>query len=151
MAVDLIDRHKPDAFMGDATGVGGPVLDRIRELGHSVFQVQFGASSPDPKQANMRAYIWQKTKEWLQAGGAIDTSPELEADLTGPEYTHNAKDQLLLEPKEAMKKRGLASPDHGDALAMTFSFKVALKGGPGSSRAGRGTLASEWDPMREME
>jgi len=34
----------------------------------------------------------------------------------------------VLEAKEQMKKRGLASPDDGDALALTFAMPVALKG-----------------------
>ena len=31
------------------------------------------------------------------------------------------------ESKEEMKKRGIASPDHGDALALTFAVKVARR------------------------
>jgi hypothetical protein len=31
----------------------------------------------------------------------------------------------LLEPKTAMKSRGLSSPDLADALAMTFGIRVA--------------------------
>lgn len=153
MAVDLIERYKPDAFMFDGTGVGGPVGDRIRQLGHAVFEVQFGAASPNPKQANFRAYMWQRMKEWLQDGGAIDDDNILDVDLTAPEYTHNTKGQLLLEPKDAMKKRGLASPDDGDALAMTFAFNVAPLSGPGVtgvSAAKRGKLETDWDPLESL-
>ena len=51
---------------------------------------------------------------------SIPDDPELDSDLTGPEYFHSAKNQIQLERKEDMKSRGLASPDSGDALAMTF-------------------------------
>jgi hypothetical protein len=109
----------------DETGVGGPIVDRLKQLGHSNVQgVQFGGMSPDPHYENMRTYMWAMMKEWLPHG-AIDSDPQLELDLCGPGYGHNKRDQLTLESKEAMKKRGLASPDHGDALAMTFARHVA--------------------------
>lgn len=111
----------------DATGgsIGGPIADRLRQLGHShVVDVQFGGESPDPKIANYRAYMWARMRDWLRTG-AIDASPALEIDLTGPGYTHDTRDRLLLESKESMKKRDLDSPDDGDALALTFAMKVS--------------------------
>jgi hypothetical protein len=60
---------------------------------------------------------------WLEHG-AIDDSPQLEIDLTDPQYHHNSQDELILESKEDMKKRGLDSPDSGDALALTFAQPV---------------------------
>jgi hypothetical protein len=111
----------------DATGgsIGGPIADRLRQLGHrNVIDVQFGGESPDPKLANMRAYMWSKMRDWLANGGAIDQSADLEMDLTGPGYYHDKQDRLLLESKEAMKKRGIDSPDDGDALALTFAQAV---------------------------
>jgi hypothetical protein len=111
----------------DATGgsIGGPVADRLRQLGHrNVVDVQFGGSSPDPKCLNMRAYMWSRLRDWL-ARGAIDAAADLEMDLTGPGYSHDKADRLVLESKEAMKKRGLDSPDDGDALALTFAQSVA--------------------------
>lgn len=50
---------------------------------------------------------------------------ELRADLCGVEYGFNARGEIQLEKKEDMKKRGLASPDLGDALALTFAHPVA--------------------------
>jgi hypothetical protein len=42
----------------DGTGIGGPITDRLRQLGHSnVLEVQFGAVAPDPRCANMRAFM----------------------------------------------------------------------------------------------
>ena len=113
----------------DATGgsIGGPIADRLRQLGHrNVVDVQFGGLSPDPKYANMRAYMWAKLRDALRAGLAIDPSPALEIDLTGPGYFHDKQDRLLLESKEQMKKRGLDSPDDGDALALTFAQVVRV-------------------------
>lgn len=119
-----IDQKKPDAVFLDATGVGGPIGDRLRQLGYTVTDVQFGAQSPDPKYGNMRSFMWHGMKEWLLKG-AIEKDERLEIDLTAPGYFHDRRDRLILESKERMKERGLDSPDYGDALACTFAFPVA--------------------------
>jgi hypothetical protein len=43
------------------------------------------------------------------------------ADLAGPGYHINRSNLLVLESKADMQKRGQASPDNGDALALTFA------------------------------
>ena len=48
----------------------------------------------------------------------------MEVDLTGPQYGFSNKGQIQLEKKEDMKARGLASPDLGDTLAMTFHVNL---------------------------
>ena len=64
-------------------------------------------------------------KEWLLSG-AIDKHPELEADLTGPGIRPDNRQRVWLESKETMKKRGVDSPDDGDALALTFAAPVRI-------------------------
>jgi hypothetical protein len=46
------------------------------------------------------------------------------ADLAGPGYHINRSNLLVLESKADMQKRGSASPDDGDALALTFAAVV---------------------------
>jgi hypothetical protein len=121
---DTRPSHKV-AFMFVDSAFGGPMVNRLHQLGFkNVGEVNFGAASLDPHQANMRAFMWQKLKDWLPMG-AIDSSPILETDLTGPGFHHNQREQLVLESKEQMAKRGLASPDEGDGLALTFARNVA--------------------------
>jgi hypothetical protein len=43
----------------------------------------------------------------------------------GPRYHINRSNLLVLESKADMQKRGQASPDDGDALALTFAQPVA--------------------------
>lgn len=136
LAGDVLAKHyngqQVAVMFVDATGgsIGGPIADRLRQLGHkNVIDVQFGGESPDPQIANMRAYMWSRMRDWLTAGGAIDNSPALETDLTAPGYFHK-NDRLLLESKEQMKKRGVDSPDDGDALALTFAQPVNIKKPP---------------------
>lgn len=109
----------------DSAGIAGPVGARLRSLGYrNVQEVNFGSDSPDPKYRYYRDYMWGKLKEWLLAG-AIDDDPQLEADLTGPGLRPDLRQRVWLESKEDMKKRGLDSPDDGDALSLTFAASVA--------------------------
>ena len=71
---------------------------------------------------NARAENWGRLRQWLKDGGSIPDDPEVEADLTGIEYFFSAKNQIQLERKEDLKKRGLSSPDIGDMMAMSFAI-----------------------------
>lgn len=109
----------------DGGGVGGGVVDRLSSLGYEVIEVQFGGKASDPKSyANKRAEMWGLMREWLKVG-SIDQDDLLATDLTSVEYGFTSNDQILLERKEDMKKRGVASPDDADALALTFAYPVA--------------------------
>ena len=125
---DQIEQRRPDVIFLDASGgsVGGPIGDRLRQLGFKVIDVQFGGEPPDHHYANMRAYMWAKMRDWLPQG-AIDRSPGLEIDLCGPGYHEDKLNRLVLESKESMKDRGLDSPDDADALATTFAQPVFAK------------------------
>ena len=59
--------------------------------------------------------------------------PELVADLGAVEYGYDANDAILLERKDDMRRRGLASPDDADALALTFAHPVFMPD-PGEER-----------------
>lgn len=129
-----IDKYQPDAVCVDA-GNGTGVIDRLRELGYKVHEVWFGAESASPEYANKRTQLWGDMRDWLE-GGAIDADQRLQDDLTGPEYDFIGRDgdRMALETKKDMKKRGLASPDDGDALACTFAVRVARR----DAKLGRG-------------
>ena len=49
---------------------------------------------------------------------------DLKQDLAAPTYKFTPADKIQLESKDDIKKRGLPSPDLGDALALTFAYKV---------------------------
>lgn len=130
--LELQRRHNASAIFVDEGGIGGGVVDRLRQLHAPVYGVQFGGKplgvvtlAAGEKVANRRAEIWAIMREWLHTG-AIPDSDVLQADLTGVEYGFNPRDEILLERKSDMKKRGLASPDHGDGLALTFAMPVAV-------------------------
>lgn len=141
---EWIDKTKPDAVNIDA-GNGTGVIDRLREMGYLVYEVWFGGKAESKEWANKRTEMYADTRDWLP-GGAIDNDPALQRDLTAPEYGFfgKAKDSVMLESKEAMKARGLPSPDDGDALVLTFARKVARRD-RAASRSGRSTMASGMD------
>jgi hypothetical protein len=80
----------------------------------------------------------------------IDNDPDLKADLGAVEYGYkmrDGQDAILLERKEDMKKRGLSSPDDGDALALTFAYPVAPSDHTARlSKQGRGHSV-DYDPF----
>jgi len=45
----------------------------------------------------------------------------LQGDLTSVGYKYNSAGQLVLESKQDMRRRGIPSPDEGDAVALCFS------------------------------
>ena len=119
----LSGRYQVTVFV-DGGGVGGGVIDRLRQLGLPVIEVNFGWKAANEKQyANKRAEMWGAMREWM-VYGCIENDAELIGDLPAVEYGFNVRNQILLESKDDMKKRGMASPDVADALALTFAFPV---------------------------
>lgn len=133
----LIDKHNPDAVFVDGGGVGGGVVDRLKQLGYRVIEVQSGEKADDSdKYLNKRGEMWGEMREWM-SHGCIDNDDSLIDDLTGPEYSIHLKGQIKLETKDSMKKRGLASPDDADALALTFAVPIARRDINLTTRLGR--------------
>lgn len=131
----------------DGGGVGGGVVDRLRQLGHDVVEVQFGGKADDTRKwANKRAEMWGLLRDWL-AIGRIERDEELATDLTSVEYGFRPDDTILLESKESMARRGLASPDDGDALALTFAHPVPEVPEPSGLPSARANIGRrEHDP-----
>jgi hypothetical protein len=128
--IGFIESEHVDATVVDGDGLGAGTVDHLRHRGYrdSVFEFHGGQRAFDSDAYyNRRAEVWSQMGEWLKAGAEIPDDPELEVDLTAPQYGYSAKQQIQLEKKEDMKARGLASPDLGDCLAMSFSVTVRPK------------------------
>jgi hypothetical protein len=129
--MELVNSYEPDAVFVDGTGIGWGVHDRLLQLGCSTVRgIDFGSSADrtDGSEAhvrysNKRAEMWGHMKEWCKFG-CLPDDRELRADLTAVDYGYDASDAIRLERKDDMRKRGLASPDDGDALALTFAYPV---------------------------
>ncbi|MBP6015069.1 MAG: terminase, partial [Alphaproteobacteria bacterium] len=132
-----IDKYNPQAVFIDGGGVGGGVVDLLKSRGYRVIEVNFGSAARKELQyANKRAEMWGDLRDWL-ATGVIDADQQLSDDLQGPEYAFDKDGRILLEKKDDMKRRGVASPDDGDALALTFAMPIQRTDMPTSRDAGR--------------
>ena len=130
LTIEIIEAEEPDAVVVDGDGLGAGVVDQLkhRGFGRKLFEFHGGATPDDVnKYFNRRAEAWGLMRDWLQAGADIPDDPEIDVDLTGPDYFFSPKGQIQLEPKDAMKARGLDSPDIGDCLAMSHSVKVLAR------------------------
>ena len=111
----------------DGGGVGGGVVDRVKQLVNpqKVREINFGSTPKDTaKYFNKRAEMWGVARDAIRAGIELPEDNELLDELCAVEYGFSSKQQIQLERKEDMKKRGLASPDCADAFVLTYAENV---------------------------
>lgn len=125
----LLQKERPQGVFIDAGAMGAGVIDRLRQLGYAVSEVNFGGAALDTERyANIRAEMYFKCRDWLTAGGAIPQDAELKTELSTVEYRFNTTGRIILEPKDRVKERTGKSPDLADALALTFARPVHVPG-----------------------
>lgn len=127
--LEFCQQNRVDIVFVDGSGVGGGVIDHLRKHNLPVEDIQFGGKSDRSDQVDQVRYAQKRSEMWGAMRDAlrylaIRPSNELRDQLVGPEYDFNLKGELQLEKKSDMKRRGLASPDVGDALALTFARPV---------------------------
>ena len=129
--------HRPVVILIDVIGLGAGVVDRLRELGLPVRGVNVGEQpSFGGMFVNLRAELWSKAKEWLQARDCrLPNDERLTGELTLPRYDFHSNGKMRLESKEDMKKRGISSPDFADSFVLTFADDavIGISGGAGFS------------------
>ena len=126
----------------DDTGLGGGVTDRLEEVRreqklHRLFIIPINAAEKidtdtnEGKEAaehynNLTTHMWAVLRDLLrnkqiEIGDEADTF----AQLSVRKYFMASNGKLELESKKEMKKRGVASPDRADALALsTYLGKI---------------------------
>lgn len=119
----------------DDVGVGGGVTDRLHEEGHMVQPVNAGAKTEDPGQFfNLSAEMhWEMRKRFETGNIDIPNNEQLLSQLPARKYGMTSKNQIKIESKDEMKKRGLKSPDFADSLVLAIhgqKFHAAGEGGP---------------------
>ncbi len=133
----------------DDTGVGGGVTTALKHYkadhrkNFMVIPINFGAASLEskklkadpltpvnskrvgledkkPKFANRRAEMYWNAREMINAKKVwLPDDEELCNELASIRYTYNKNEQIIIEPKEDMKKRtGGKSPDKADAFVL---------------------------------
>ena len=117
--------HRVSVVGGDSIGIGGPILDRLREMSDGAYQVRDIDSAERQKSGvparyyNRRAEMWDVASK-LFASGDVELHHEdsvLRSQLRTPRYEfRNGK--ILIESKEKIKDRLGRSPDRADAYVM---------------------------------
>lgn len=128
-----------DVAIIDEIGVGGGVLDRLRERRKSCLAFNASSASSEHDNSgelgflNQRAAAWWALKQLLDpaAGATLRLPPddELIGDLVAPRWKMTSSGRIQLEGKEEIRRRLGRSPDVGDAVAMAFT----IRSGPGPS------------------
>lgn len=127
--------ERPVEIMVDAIGLGAGVADRLRELGLPVRSVNVAeVSAMNPEAYRLRDDLWMQCRQFLATAVAkLPEDEELQQDLCAPTFTFNSSGRLVVESKELMRRRGLASPDKADSLMLTFASTAAtVTAAPGS-------------------
>lgn len=113
-------------FIDNTGGFGASWIDNLLRVGKDPIGVHFSQSSTNPQYFNKRTEMAFNLINWIKAGGALPEINELEKALTQTTYTFKGE-QLLLEPKEDVKSKLGFSPDHMDALMLTFAHPIDKK------------------------
>ena len=126
----------PSQIAGDNGGLGLAVIDALAEIGWPISRFNFGAGAYDDSRfSNRGSEMWNEFGADLRNGKwIIEDATEPQADnlinqLSARKGRRDGKGRLSLEDKEAMKKRGLDSPDRADAVI------GATQNNPGAFRA----------------
>jgi hypothetical protein len=160
------DCHADMVFV-DEGGVGGGVVDRLRQLKIPCIGVNFAGRSDRAQAgdsdvqselyANKRAEMYGSARRWL-ARGAVAFDADFKRQATSVEYGYvvrDGKDAIQLEKKESMRKRGLDSPDDFDAFVLTFAYPVQPNAQAGRFHPpGAQFTKHEYDPLdafRDLE
>ena len=122
---DAIDNpaKRPVEIIVDSNGFGAGVLDRLRELDLPARGLNVSERALQKETyLNLRAELWFKVKSWLEGMDVkLPRDDALWAELAAPRYHFTSSVKIQVESKEAMKKRGVASPDMADAVAMSLA------------------------------
>ena len=120
---DAIGECNPAQVLIDEVGVGAGVVDRLRELGHTVRGVNVGRKARRDKMfVNLRAEgYWTLAERFSSGRISIPADNELAGELAAlrcESETHG--NRIKIEGKDDMRERGLRSPDKADALMLAF-------------------------------
>lgn len=111
--------HNNCPIIVDEGGLGGGVVDRLREMDNEVIAANNSESKTgeiNEKYANRRAEVWDYAARQFSEG-AVElhhSDPELKSQLCVPKYKYK-NGKIYVESKEDIKKRMLRSPDRADA------------------------------------
>ena len=114
----------------DDTGVGGGVVDRLRQLRFHCRAVK-ASEKPDPGEdeetyLNRRAQNYWRARQWIIDGGKLDEAFKDDwLQLLDVKYKAMDNRHIQIMPKIMMAREGIESPDVADSLAQSFDILYA--------------------------
>lgn len=107
----------------DNFGSGANVAQELGLAGFRVNGMNVGMKAYDSRYVNLRSEAYWKTREWIKGGGIL-TRHEGWKELLFVRYKNTLSGKLQIMPKLDMKKQLGRSPDHADALMLTFTSPI---------------------------
>ena len=119
---EIAETLRIPAVFVDETGVGGGVVDRLKQLRVPVIGVEGGGSAYRPAQfADMRAEVfWEVARRLREGQMSLPPDDELAGQLLAQRYDISSAGRIHLESKATLRRQGVPSPDKADALALAF-------------------------------
>ncbi len=103
-------------------GVGGGIVDRLREQNYRVTSYNGGRSPRRPAFANLRAESHWHLRTLLEDGLiALPRDEALFDELAAIRWRATSNGKIQMEAKEDLKNRLGRSPDRADAVVLAFS------------------------------
>ena len=130
---EIVDELGDVTVAVDDGGVGGGVVDRLRELDVSVIGVKFGATADERSSVHFKnklAEMYWRLRERLEAGElSLPTDGKLAGQLSQIEWEVES-DRVIRIHKRGLR-RNLPSPDLADALVLALEARAQADRGPG--------------------
>jgi hypothetical protein len=136
----------------DVVGVGGGVVDRLRQLGRSVVPFSAGSGTTETDLSgelhfdNVRSAAWWMLREelapWREPTLCLPPDELLKAELCAPRYKVQGT-TIVVESKEQIKKRLKRSTDRADAVIQARSVGIGVV----PDRASLAGLSTKWGEM----
>jgi ribosomal protein S27AE len=106
----------------DKVGVGAYFAKHLQDLDYPVRGVNVGQAPRDRERfANLKAELYWGLRERCEKGDIGGLDDKTVAQLASIRYMLNARGQVVIESKEEMRKRGVRSPDHAEAILLAFA------------------------------
>jgi len=104
----------------DDTGLGGGLVDRLRELSYPVQGISFARRPADPNHfKGLRDEMWWMLREIIRSEEIkLPDDGELLGQLSSVRYKFDSRQRIVVETKDEMRKRGMKSPDKADGLML---------------------------------
>ena len=135
-------------FIDGTGGFGSGVVDSLIQSGLSPHEIHFASKANDSRYYNKRAEIWMEMAEWVKRGGVLPKCPKLKKELTTPTYSFK-NGKFILESKDQISARLAFSPDHADALALTFSLPEQAAENSLFKLLQEPAFKHDYDPLRD--